>query len=97
MTVQATYERPSSKEFKVISQSGSKLIANHVFKRLLESEKEAAQPAMSAKTQLNRDPTHTDGSYSVSNPAFSSSLRSFPNPLSPSSAVMSVPSGLMIR
>jgi membrane peptidoglycan carboxypeptidase len=55
MTVQATYERPSSKEFKVVSQSGSKLIANHVFKRLLESEKEAAQPAMSAKTQLNRD------------------------------------------
>ena len=55
MTVKATYERPSSKEFKVVSQSGSKLIANHVFKRLLESEEEAAQPAMSAKTQLNRD------------------------------------------
>jgi ribonuclease HI len=28
---------------------------NRVFKRLLDSEKEAAQPAMSAKTQLNRD------------------------------------------
>jgi membrane peptidoglycan carboxypeptidase len=55
MTVQATYEWPSSKEFKVVSQSGSKLIANRVFKRLLESEKEAAQPVMSAKTQLNRD------------------------------------------
>jgi hypothetical protein len=55
MTVEATYDRPSSKEFKVLSQSGSKLIANHVFKRLLESEKEAAQPAISAKTQLNRD------------------------------------------
>src|SRR5947208_9009994 len=51
MTVQASYERPSSKKFKVVSQSGSKLIANHVFKRLLESEEEAAQPAMSAKTQ----------------------------------------------
>jgi hypothetical protein len=55
MTVQATYDRPSSKDFRVISQSGSKLIVNRVFKKLLESEKEAAQPAMSAKTQLNRD------------------------------------------
>src|SRR6185437_15520551 len=43
MTVPAIYERPSYKNFTVVSQSGSKLIANHVFKRLLESEKEAAQ------------------------------------------------------
>ncbi len=73
MTVQATYERPSYKKFRVVSQSGSKLIANHVFKRLLESEKEAAQPAISAKTQLNRDnynfvltryePSRTGGRY----------------------------------
>jgi hypothetical protein len=73
MTVQATYDRPSSKEFKVVSQSGSNLIVNRVFKRLLESEKEAAQSAMSAKTQLNRDnynfvlrgyePTKTGGQY----------------------------------
>ncbi len=55
MTVEATYDRPSSKEFKVVSQSGSKLVVNRVFKRLMEGEKEAAQPAMSAKTQLNRD------------------------------------------
>ena len=55
MTVLATYDKPSSKEFTVVSQSGSKLIVNRVFKKLLESEKEAAQPAMSAKTQLNRD------------------------------------------
>ena len=55
MTVLATYDRPSSKDFKIISQSGSKLILNRVFKKLLESEKEAAEPAMSAKTQLNRD------------------------------------------
>ena len=73
MTVHATYERPSSKDFTVVSQSGSKLIANHVFRRLLESEKEAAQPAVSAKTQLNRDnynfaligyePSKTGGQY----------------------------------
>ena len=73
MTVQATYDRPSSKEFTIVSQSGSKLIAKHVFKKLLESEKEAAQSAMSAKTQLNRDnynfafisyePSNTGGQY----------------------------------
>jgi hypothetical protein len=73
MTVQATYDRPSSKEFTIISQSGSKLIAKHVFKKLLESEKEAAQSATSAKTQLNRDnynfafvgyePSNTGGQY----------------------------------
>jgi hypothetical protein len=55
MTVRATYDSPSSKEFKVVSESGSKLILNRVFKKLLESEKEAAQPAISARTQLNRD------------------------------------------
>ena len=73
MTVEATYNSPASKEFKVVSESGSKLIRDRVFKRLLESEKEAAQPAMSAATQLNRDnydfelvgyePTKTGGQY----------------------------------
>jgi len=73
MTVEATYNSPSSKEFKVVSQSGSKLILERVFKKLLESEKEAAQPAMSARTQLNRDnynfelvgyePSQTSGQY----------------------------------
>ena len=55
MTVKATYDSPSTKEFKVLSQSGSKLILDRVLKKLLESEKEAAQPAINAKTQLNRD------------------------------------------
>jgi hypothetical protein len=55
MTVEAIYDRPSSKQFKVVSESGSKLILNRVFKKLLDSEEEAAQPAISARTQLNRD------------------------------------------
>jgi hypothetical protein len=73
MTVEATYNSPSSKEFKVISESGSKLIRDRVFKRLLDGEKEAAEPAMSARTQLNRDnynfqllsyePTENGGHY----------------------------------
>ena len=55
MTVEATYDGPSTKNFKVISQQGSKLIIDRVFKRLLESEKEAAEPEMHARTLLNRD------------------------------------------
>lgn len=55
MVVRAIYDSPSSKEFKVVSESGSKLICNRVFKKLLESEKEAAQPAISMHTGLNRD------------------------------------------
>ena len=55
MTVEATYDRPATKNFKVISQKGSKLIIDRVFKRLLESEKEAVEPKMHARTLLNRD------------------------------------------
>ena len=55
MTVEATYDSPATKSFKVISQTGSKLIINRVFNRLLESEKEAAEPEMHARTLLNRD------------------------------------------
>src|SRR5260370_37920881 len=40
MTVAATYHSHSTKNFKVISQTGSKLILDHVFKRLLHNENE---------------------------------------------------------
>jgi hypothetical protein len=55
MTVEAAYDSPSTKRFQIISQSGSNLIISRVFKRLLESEKEAAEPDMHARTLLNRD------------------------------------------
>jgi hypothetical protein len=55
MTVEATYDSPSTKSFKIISQSGSKLIIDRVFKRLLDSEKEAAEPEMHARVLLNRE------------------------------------------
>jgi hypothetical protein len=73
MTVQATYDRSSPKQFSVVSQSGSKLILDRVLMKLLESEKEAEQPAISVRTQLNRDnydfelagyePSPTGGQY----------------------------------
>jgi hypothetical protein len=55
MTVAATYESPSTKNFKVLSQKGSKVVIERVFKRLLESEKEAAEPEVHARTLLNRN------------------------------------------
>ena len=55
MIVEATYDSPSTKSFKVVSQTGSKLVIDRVFKRLLESEKEATGPEMHARTLLNRD------------------------------------------
>jgi hypothetical protein len=67
MTVEATYDSPSTKNFKVISQSGSKLIIDRVFKRLLDSEQEAAEPEMRARTMLNRD------NYDIALIAFESS------------------------
>jgi hypothetical protein len=73
MTVEATYDSPATKDFKVVSQSGSKLILDRVFKKLLDSEKEAMQPAVSMRTQINRDnydfelvayePSNTGGQY----------------------------------
>jgi hypothetical protein len=55
MTVEAAFDFPSTKSFKVISQTGSKLIIERVFKRLLASESEAAEPELHARTLLNRD------------------------------------------
>jgi hypothetical protein len=55
MTVEATYDSPGTKTFKIISQSGSKAMADHAFKRLLDGEKEASEPEMHAQTLLNRD------------------------------------------
>jgi len=54
MTVRARYHSPSTKDFEVISQSGSKLILDRVFKKLLESEEEAAKPEIRDRTLLNR-------------------------------------------
>jgi hypothetical protein len=55
MTVRAVYTSPSTKDFEVISQGGSKLLADRVFTKLLEGEKEAAEPEMRDRTLLNRE------------------------------------------
>jgi hypothetical protein len=42
MVVEMTFHAPNSKQFKVVSESGSKLIIERVFRKLLEAELEAA-------------------------------------------------------
>ena len=42
MRVSVSYKAPGTKEFAIESESGSKLLLNHVLHRLLESEKDAS-------------------------------------------------------
>lgn len=54
MVVDATYDAPSTKEFHIVSESGSKLLATHVLRKLLETEQQAARdPAEAALTPEN--------------------------------------------
>lgn len=55
MVVEMTYAPPGQKEFVVRSQSGSKLILDRVFKKILESEKEAFDAENQKRIALNRD------------------------------------------
>ena len=43
MAVEVTYEAPETKDFRILSQTGSKLLADHVLKKLLTTEKAAAR------------------------------------------------------
>jgi hypothetical protein len=45
MEAKASYNAPGTKEFTVISESGSSILRKHVLHRLLESEQEAASDA----------------------------------------------------
>lgn len=53
LVVDVKFEAPASKDFKVVSETGSHLIVNRVFKRLLESEKEASDEKNQARTALD--------------------------------------------
>lgn len=55
LVVGVKYEAPHTKDFTVVSQSGSGWIVNRVFKKLLETEKEAANAQSQAKTALTED------------------------------------------
>jgi len=55
MVVNVTYRAPNTKEFHVVSQTGSKFVIDHVFKKLLEGEQEAANQENRERTALNRE------------------------------------------
>jgi hypothetical protein len=53
MIVEMTYTAPAQKEFKILSESGSKWIVKRVLKRLIEGEKEAQEAATRKSVELN--------------------------------------------
>jgi hypothetical protein len=55
MVVSVQFHAPNSKEFTVVSESGSKFVIDHVFKKLLEGEEEAAKGDNRHDTALTRD------------------------------------------
>ena len=53
LVVQVTYQSPDQKQFTTISQSGSSVIVNRVFKKLLETETETADAESQARTAVS--------------------------------------------
>jgi hypothetical protein len=54
MIVEARFDAPASKEFRVVSESGSKLLINRVLHRLLSSEQEAMNRENQQETALTK-------------------------------------------
>jgi outer membrane lipoprotein-sorting protein len=75
MVVKAVFRAPNSKEFSVVSETGSKFVIDHVFRKLLEGEQEAAKGDNHHQTALTREnydfelagyePTSDGGQYIV--------------------------------
>jgi hypothetical protein len=55
MVIHMAYRAPNSREFRVVSQTGSKLIIERVFKKLLEGEQEAADEENRQHTALTTE------------------------------------------
>jgi hypothetical protein len=53
MVVSVIYRAPDSKTFSVVSQTGSKFIIDHIFKKLLEGEQEASNEENRQNTALS--------------------------------------------
>jgi hypothetical protein len=54
MVVKVIFRAPNSKEFTVVSQTGSKFVIDHIFKKLLEGEQEALKEENRHETALTR-------------------------------------------
>jgi hypothetical protein len=55
MIVDVRYQSPATKQFTVRSETGSKLVIERVFKKLLQSEQEALNAENQSRVALNRD------------------------------------------
>jgi outer membrane lipoprotein-sorting protein len=55
MLVNVTYRAPNSKQFSIVSQSGSAFIIDHIFKKLLEGEQEAASDENRRRSALSTE------------------------------------------
>jgi hypothetical protein len=55
MIVDVKYRTPGTKEFSIRSETGSQLIVERVFKRMLQSEKEAVSEENQSRIALNQD------------------------------------------
>jgi outer membrane lipoprotein-sorting protein len=55
MVIHMAFRSPNSKEFRVVSQTGSKLIIDRVFRKLLEGELEAADEENRQRTALTTE------------------------------------------
>jgi hypothetical protein len=55
MDVEVNFDAPASKQFTVVSASGSKLIQSRVFHRLLESEEQAGDSSNRKHSELSSD------------------------------------------
>jgi hypothetical protein len=53
MIVEMTYAAPARKDFKILSESGSKWIVKRVLKRLIDAEKEAQEATIRTSVELN--------------------------------------------
>jgi outer membrane lipoprotein-sorting protein len=55
MVINMAYHAPNSKQFSVVSQTGSRFIIDHIFKKLLEGEQEAANEENRRYTALTTE------------------------------------------
>ncbi|HXC42027.1 MAG TPA: hypothetical protein VNY51_00730 [Candidatus Dormibacteraeota bacterium] len=55
MVVHMTYHAPNSKQFSIVSSTGSKFIIDHIFNKLIEGELEASNDENRRRTALNTE------------------------------------------
>jgi len=55
MVVNMKYRAPGTKEFEIVSQSGSKMLIDRVFKKLMEGEKDAIDGENLRRIAVNQE------------------------------------------